>query len=119
AIANLLPAYAGRAMEAELKALEQALEHPKRPLIAVVGGAKVSSKLDLLGNLSGIANTIVIGGGMANTFLAALGHAVGKSLCEHDLFQTAKDVISGARAKNCTLFLPVDAVVAKEFKAGS
>jgi phosphoglycerate kinase len=118
-IAHLLPAYAGRAMEAELKALEQALEKPKRPLVAVVGGAKVSSKLELLGNLSGIANTIVIGGGMANTFLAALGHAVGKSLCEHDLLQIAKDVISAARAKNCTLLLPVDAVVAKEFKAGS
>jgi phosphoglycerate kinase len=119
AIAHLLPAYAGRAMEAELKALEQALEQPKRPLVAVVGGAKVSTKLDLLGNLSGIANTIVIGGGMANTFLAALGYPVGKSLCEHDLLQTAKDVISAARGKNCTLLLPVDAVVAKEFKAGS
>ena len=119
AIAHLLPAYAGRAMEAELKALEQALEKPKRPLVAVVGGAKVSTKLDLLGNLSGIANTIVIGGGMANTFLAALGYPVGKSLCEHDLLQTAKDVISAARGKNCTLLLPVDAVVAKEFKAGS
>jgi phosphoglycerate kinase len=118
-IAHLLPAYAGRAMEAELKALEQALESPKRPLVAVVGGAKVSTKLDLLGNLSGIANTIVIGGGMANTFLAALGHPVGKSLCEHDLLPTAKDVVATAQAKNCTLLLPVDAVVAKEFKAGA
>ncbi len=84
-IAHLIPAYAGRAMEAELRALEAALEKPKRPLVAVVGGAKVSTKLELLGNLSGIANTIVIGGGMANTFLAAQGYPVGKSLCEHDL----------------------------------
>ncbi|MGE3830251.1 MAG: phosphoglycerate kinase [Parvibaculaceae bacterium] len=118
-VAHLLPAYAGRAMEAELKALEAALDKPKRPLVAVVGGAKVSTKLELLGNLSGIANTIVIGGGMANTFLAALGYPVGKSLCEHDLADTAKQIVSDARAKNCTLLLPVDAVVAKEFKAGS
>jgi len=118
-IAHLIPAYAGRAMEAELKALESALEKPTRPLVAVVGGAKVSTKLDLLGNLSGIADMIVIGGGMANTFLAALDHPVGKSLCEHDLLQTAKDVMSTARKRNCTLLLPVDAVVAKEFKAGS
>jgi phosphoglycerate kinase len=118
-IAHLIPAHAGRAMEAELKALESALEKPTRPLVAVVGGAKVSTKLDLLGNLSGIADMIVIGGGMANTFLAALDHPVGKSLCEHDLLQTAKDVMSTARKRNCTLLLPVDAVVAKEFKAGS
>ena len=85
AIAHLIPAYAGRAMEAELKALQAALEKPERPLVAVVGGAKVSTKLDLLGNLTGIANTIVIGGGMANTFLAAQGFDVGKSLCEKDL----------------------------------
>ena len=118
-IAHLPPAYAGRAMEAELKALEAALEKPNRPLVAVVGGAKVSTKLDLLGNLSGIADTIVIGGGMANTFLAALGYPVGKSLCEHDLLQTAKDIISAAQVKSCALILPVDAVVAKEFKAGA
>ncbi len=118
-VAHLLPAYAGRAMEAELKALESALEKPKRPLVAIVGGAKVSTKLELLGNLSGIANTIVIGGGMANTFLAALGYPVGKSLCEHDLADTAKKIFSEARQKNCTLLLPIDAVVAKEFKAGS
>ena len=91
----------GRAMEAELKALEQALEKPKRPLVAVVGGAKVSTKLELLGNLSGLANTIVIGGGMANTFLAALGYPVGKSLCEHDLCPTAKDIIATAKSKCC------------------
>jgi phosphoglycerate kinase len=118
-VAHFLPAYAGRAMEAELKALDKALEKPKRPLVAVVGGAKVSTKLELLGNLTGIADTVVIGGGMANTFLAALGHKVGKSLCEHDLLATAKDVIAGARAKDCTLMLPIDAVVAKEFKRGA
>ena len=89
------------------------------PLVAVVGGAKVSTKLDLLGNLSGLADTIVIGGGMANTFLGAQGYPVGKSLCEHDLCPTAKDIIATAKSKGCTLLLPVDAVVAKEFKAGS
>jgi phosphoglycerate kinase len=118
-IAGLIPAYAGRAMEAELKALEACLEKPQRPLIAVVGGAKVSTKLDLLGNLSGIANVIVIGGGMANTFLAAQGLPVGKSLCEHDLAQTARDILATAKSKSCEILLPVDAVVAKEFKAGS
>ncbi|TMJ40986.1 MAG: phosphoglycerate kinase [Alphaproteobacteria bacterium] len=118
-IAHLLPAYAGRAMQAELAALEAALEKPKRPLVAVVGGAKVSTKLELLGNLSGLANVIVIGGGMANTFLAALGNPVGKSLCEHDLAQTAKDIVATAKSKSCEILLPVDCVVAKEFKAGS
>jgi phosphoglycerate kinase len=105
-------------MEAELRALQAALEHPKRPLVAVIGGAKVSTKIDLLGNLSGIANTIIIGGGMANTFLAAQGHAIGKSLCEHDLLPTAKDIMSKAQANGCRLLLPSDAAVAKEFKAG-
>lgn len=118
-IARVIPAYAGRAMEAELKALQAALEKPERPLVAVVGGAKVSSKLELLGNLSGIANTIVIGGGMANTFLAAQGVGVGKSLCEHDLIPTAQEILAKAKAKGCTLLLPTDAVVAKEFKAGA
>jgi phosphoglycerate kinase len=118
-IAHVIPAYAGRAMEAELKALEAALEKPKRPLVAVVGGAKVSTKLELLGNLSGIANSIVIGGGMANTFLAAMGKPVGKSLCEHELLQTARDIMATAQARNCTLLLPSDVVVAAEFKAGS
>ena len=118
-IAHIIPAYAGRAMEAELRALEAALEKPKRPLVAVVGGAKVSSKLALLGNLSGLANTIVIGGGMANTFLAAQGHEVGKSLCEHDLLATAKDIFATAKTRGCTLLLPADVVVAKEFKANS
>ena len=118
-VAHVIPAFAGRAMEAELKALEAALEKPKRPLVAVVGGAKVSTKLELLGNLSGVANVIVIGGGMANTFLAALGHPVGKSLCEHDLAKTAKDIIATAKSKSCEILLPVDGVVAREFKAGS
>jgi phosphoglycerate kinase len=118
-IARLIPAYAGRAMEAELKALEAALEKPKRPLVAVVGGAKVSTKLELLGNLSGVANVIVIGGGMANTFLAALGYPVGKSLCEHDLAKTAREIIATAKSKSCEILLPVDGVVAKEFKAGT
>ena len=118
-IAHIIPAYAGRAMEAELKALEAALEKPKRPMVAVVGGAKVSSKLELLGNLSGLANTIVIGGGMANTFLAAQGFNVGKSLCEHDLLDTAREIIATAKSKGCTLLLPTDVVVAKEFKANS
>jgi phosphoglycerate kinase len=118
-IARLIPAFAGRAMEQELKALQAALEKPTRPLVAVVGGAKVSTKLELLGNLSAVANTIVIGGGMANTFLAAQGVNVGKSLCEHDLIPTAKEILAKAQAKGCTLLLPDDAVVAKEFKAGS
>ncbi len=118
-VAHVIPAYAGRAMEAELSALQAALEKPERPLVAVVGGAKVSTKLDLLGNLVGLTNTIVIGGGMANTFLAAQGFNVGKSLCEHDLIPTAQEIIAKAKAKNCTLLLPVDAVVAKEFKAGA
>jgi phosphoglycerate kinase len=117
-IAPLIPSYAGRAMEAELRALQAALEEAKRPLVAVVGGAKVSTKIELLGNLSSIANTIVIGGGMANTFLAAQGHAVGKSLCEHNLAPTAKDIMATAQSKGCRLLLPTDAVVAKEFKAG-
>ena len=118
-IAHLIPAFAGRAMEAELKALQAALERPERPLVAVVGGAKVSTKLDLLGNLTGIANTIVIGGGMANTFLAAQGIDVGKSLCEKDLIPTAIEIMARAKLKNCTLLLPTDAVVSKEFKAGA
>jgi phosphoglycerate kinase len=116
-VAHVIPSYAGRAMEAELRALQAALEDAKRPLVAVVGGAKVSTKIELLGNLSGIADTIVIGGGMANTFLAAQGYAVGKSLCEHDLVPTAKDIMTTAQEKGCRLLLPTDAVVAKEFKA--
>jgi phosphoglycerate kinase len=118
-VAHLLPSVAGRAMEAELTALAAALTAPKRPLVAVVGGAKISTKLDLLENLSGIANTIVIGGAMANTFLAAQGMSVGKSLCEHDLADTARGILAAAKAKGCAILLPVDAVVAGEFRAGA
>jgi len=116
-MARLLPSYAGRAMEAELTALEKALGTPVRPVVAIVGGAKVSTKLDLLGNLIPKVDTIVIGGGMANTFLAAKGLEVGKSLCEHDLTSTAKEIMSKAEKAGCRILLPVDVVVAPEFKA--
>lgn len=118
-IAKLLPAYAGRTMQAELEALSSALGDPKRPVLAVVGGAKVSSKIDLLENLVSKVDLLVIGGGMANTFLAAKGVNVGKSLCEHDLADTAKRIMSAAEAANCEIVLPADAVVAREFKAGA
>jgi phosphoglycerate kinase len=114
-LARRLPAHAGRTMQAELAALARALERPERPVVAIVGGAKVSTKLDLLGNLVKRVDTLVIGGGMANTFLAAQGLAVGRSLCEHDLLDTARAVMAGAGA--CRIVLPVDAVVAAEFKA--
>ncbi len=116
-LAHKLPAYAGRGMQAELEALGHALEHPQRPVAAVVGGAKVSSKLDLLGNLSKKVDYLIIGGGMANTFLAAEGKAVGKSLCEKDLLETARSIIKEARDNKCEIILPVDVVVASEFKA--
>ena len=119
AIAHILPAYAGRTMQAELEALGSALGDPKRPVLAVVGGAKVSSKIDLLENLVSKVDMLVIGGGMANTFLAANGVNVGKSLCEHDLAETARRIMTAADAANCEIVLPVDAVVAKEFKAGA
>tara|TARA_R110000751_G_scaffold234229_3_gene335491 strand:- start:115345 stop:116541 length:1197 start_codon:yes stop_codon:yes gene_type:complete len=118
-IAHLLPSYAGRTMQAELEALEKGLGNPARPVVAIVGGAKVSTKLDLLMNLVGQVDALVIGGGMANTFLAAKGTAVGKSLCEHDLAATAKQIMIEAAAKNCAIVLPVDGVVAEEFKAGA
>lgn len=114
-LARRLPAHAGRTMQAELAALARALEAPERPVVAVVGGAKVSTKLELLGNLVKRVDVLVIGGGMANTFLAAQGRAVGKSLCEHDLLDTARDIL--AKAGACRIVLPVDAVVASEFKA--
>jgi phosphoglycerate kinase len=117
AIAHILPAYAGRAMEAELKALQAALETPKRPVIAIVGGAKVSSKLDLLGNLVKKVEALVIGGAMANTFLYAKGHSVGKSLVEKDLADTARAILAAAENARCAIILPVDAIVANEFKA--
>ncbi len=119
AIARLLPACAGRLMQEELGALEKALETPQRPVVAVVGGAKVSTKLDLLGNLVEKVDTLVIGGGMANTFLAAQGIDVGKSLCEHDLVDTAREIASKADAAGCKILLPNDVVVAREFKAGA
>ena len=119
AIARLVPAAAGRLMEAELKALEKALSAPERPVIAVVGGAKVSTKLDLLGNLIKKVDQIVIGGGMANTFLAAQGKPVGKSLCEHDLADTARQIMAAAKSAGCEIVLPIDVVVAREFKANA
>jgi len=118
-VAHLLPSAAGRSMEKELSALSAALTNPKRPLVCVVGGAKVSTKLELLGNLSKVADTIIIGGGMANTFLAAQGINVGKSLCEHDMAGTARDILKQADTNGCRIILPVDAVVAKEFAAGA
>jgi len=118
-VAHLLPSFAGRAMEAELNALSQALEHPARPVMAFVGGAKISTKLDLLNNLVARVDILVIGGAMANTFLAAQGVAVGASLCEHDLGATAKDILAQAEEKSCEILLPVDVVVASEFKAGA
>lgn len=118
-IARLLPSCAGRLMQAELTALEKALGSPERPVVAVVGGAKVSTKLELLGNLVARVDTLVIGGGMANTFLAAEGIDVGKSLCEHDLAGTAREIVAKATAAGCTILLPADVVVAREFKAGA
>ena len=116
-LAHKLPACAGRAMQAELDALTLALGQPRRPVAAIVGGAKVSGKLDLLGNLVNKVDVLIIGGGMANTFLFAQGKAVGKSLCEKDLAGAARAVVEAARAANCQILLPVDATVAKEFKA--
>ena len=107
-LGHVLPAYAGRTMQAEIEALSKALEAPQRPVLAVVGGAKVSSKLDLLGNLVKRVDILVIGGGMANTFLAAQGKAVGKSLCEKDLLDTARSILDTAAA-GCAIVLPVDA----------
>jgi phosphoglycerate kinase len=119
ALARALPACAGRLMEMELSALEAALGAPTRPVTAVVGGAKVSSKLELLGNLINKVDYLVIGGGMANTFLAAQGIDVGKSLCEHDLADTARDIMKKANDATCTIVLPSDVVVAWEFAAGA
>lgn len=114
-VAHFLPAFAGRAMEAELTALEKALGNPERPVAAVVGGAKVSTKLAVLGNLVGKVDHLIIGGGMANTFLAARGIDVGKSLAEHDLVGEAESIFGRADAAGCTIHLPYDVVVAKEF----
>ncbi len=114
-ITHLLPSYAGRAMEAELKALERALGNPERPVAAVVGGAKVSTKLAVLGHLVGKVDHLIIGGGMANTFLAARGVNVGKSLAEHELTGEAENIFERAEEAGCTIHLPYDVVVAKEF----
>ena len=118
-IAHVLPTYAGLQMEAELEALQAALEAPKKPVMAIVGGAKISTKLDVLKHLVDKVDMLVIGGGMANTFLNAQGIAVGKSLCEKDLADTAREILAHAKAKNCEVLLPVDAVVAAEFKEGA
>ncbi|AXU19766.1 phosphoglycerate kinase [Novosphingobium sp. THN1] len=116
-LAHVLPAFAGRAMEAELKALQKALGEPERPVAAVVGGAKVSTKLDVLKHLVTKVDHLIIGGGMANTFLAARGVNVGKSLCEHDLKATAEEILDNADKAGCTVHLPYDVVVSKEFAA--
>ncbi|MES2444356.1 MAG: phosphoglycerate kinase [Pseudomonadota bacterium] len=116
-LAHALPAFAGRQMEAELDALDKALGNPEHPVAAVVGGAKVSSKLDVLRHLVEKVDHLIIGGGMANTFLAARGVDVGKSLCEHDLTGTAEEILDAAERANCIVHLPYDVVVAKEFRA--
>ena len=116
-VAHLLPSLAGRAMEAELNALERALGNPERPVAAVVGGAKVSTKLAVLGHLVSKVDHLIIGGGMANTFLAARGVNVGKSLCEHELTGEANGIFDAAEKAGCTIHLPYDVVVAKEFAA--
>ncbi|WP_439813937.1 phosphoglycerate kinase [Zavarzinia sp. CC-PAN008] len=118
-LTHILPSAAGLSMTAELEALEAALGQPTRPVVALVGGAKVSSKLDVLSNLVAKVDALVIGGGMANTFLYAQGVEVGKSLCERDLADTARAILDKAKAANCAIVLPVDAVVAREFKAGA
>jgi phosphoglycerate kinase len=115
-VAHHLPAYAGRLMQAELEALAAALDHPERPLVAIVGGAKVSTKLELLGNLVGRVDMLVIGGAMANTFLAADGIGVGRSLQEADMHATARDIAAKAKQAGCEIILPIDAVTATEFR---
>ena len=117
-VAHLLPSYAGRLMQAELEALGKALDHPQRPIAAIVGGAKVSTKLELLGNLVTKVDVLIVGGAMANTFLAAQGVAVGKSLEEAGMHDEARDILSRAKQAGCEVLLPVDAVVAGELKAG-
>jgi phosphoglycerate kinase len=118
-VAHHLPAYAGRLMQAELDALNRALASPERPVMAIVGGAKIATKLDLLGNLVGRVDQLVIGGGMANTFLNAMGIDVGASLCEHEMAETAREILVRAAEIGCEVILPSDAVIAPEFKAGA
>jgi phosphoglycerate kinase len=115
-LGRVLPAYAGRAMQAELEALAAALEAPKKPVVAVIGGAKVSTKLALLENLIAKVDALVIGGGMANTFLHAQGIGIGKSLAEKDLAATARRILDKAETENCAIILPVDAIVAYRFE---
>jgi len=117
-LAKLLPAYPGLSMQRELEALDAALGNPKKPVIGIVGGSKVSTKLDLLNNLVAKLDRLAIGGGMANTFLFAQGHDVGGSLCEKDLADTAREIIAKAQAAGCELLLPVDVVVAKKVAPG-
>lgn len=119
AITRLLPSFAGPLMMEEIDALRKALEKPQRPTAAIVGGAKVSTKIPVLTNLVAKVDKLIIGGGMANTFLLAQGHAIGKSLAEPDLVSTAREIIDAARKANCQIVLPIDAVVANEFKAGA
>jgi phosphoglycerate kinase len=118
-LAERLPAAAGRLMQTEVEALSRALEDPDRPVAALVGGAKISTKLDLLGNLIDKVDLLVLGGGMANTFLFAQGTPVGRSLCEKELAETAREIMAKAEAKGCQIVLPIDARVATEFKAGA
>jgi phosphoglycerate kinase len=118
-VAHVLPAYAGRLMQAELEALEHALEAPERPVMAIVGGAKIASKLDLLSNMIARVDHLAIGGGMANTFLNAMGIDVGKSLCEHEMADTAREILKRADELGCEIILPSDAVIAGAFKAGA
>lgn len=118
-LARVLPSYAGRTMQAEIEALTRALENPQRPVAAVVGGSKISTKLDLLGNLVRRVTALMVGGAMANTFLAARGVAVGRSMCEHDLLETARAIEVAAKDAGCTIILPIDVVVATELKPGA
>jgi phosphoglycerate kinase len=116
-IAHKLPAYAGRSLQAELDALARVLDSPERPMAAIVGGAKISTKLELLGNLLAKVDFLIIGGAMANTFLAAEGKPIGRSLSENDMLNTARRILGEAKARGCEIVLPIDAVVAKEFRA--
>jgi phosphoglycerate kinase len=116
-LGHLLPAYAGRSMQAELDALQNALETAQRPVAAIVGGAKISTKLELLGNLIAKVDVLIVGGAMANTFLAAQGKGVGKSLCEHEMAGTAREILAKAEARHCEIVLPVDVVAAQKFAA--
>jgi phosphoglycerate kinase len=118
-LAERLPSAAGRLMQAEIEALTRALEDPERPVLSIIGGAKVSTKLELLGNLVGKVDAMILGGGMANTFLLAQGTPVGKSLCERDMADTARAIMARAEARGCDILLPIDARIAKEFKQGA